>query len=266
MQGEIERTSEQSEKEGMFIGRTCINPINGREIPILIANYALAEYGTGAVMAVPSHDTRDFMFAKKYNLPIIRVIRPVGSDIDPNAPMDKAYIDDGEMVNCGKYDGMKSADFWGVVADMLKEMGMGGRTINFRLRDWLISRQRYWGAPIPIIHCEKCGAVAVPEKDLPVLLPPSSEVNFYAGQSSPLASVAGWVNVKCPKCGGPGKRETDTMDTFVDSSWYFLRYCSPNANDVPFRTEDVGYWCPVDLYIGGTRARHYAPDVFPVYH
>jgi leucyl-tRNA synthetase len=251
MQGEIERTSEDSEKEGMHLGRTCINPINGKEIPILIANYALAEYGTGAVMAVPAHDTRDFMFAKKYGLTITRVIRPVGSDIDPNAPMDEAFTEEGEMVNCGEYDGMPSSKFWGVVADKLKAMNMGGRTVNYRLRDWLISRQRYWGAPIPIIHCPKCGPVAVPEKDLPVLLPPSDKVNFYAGQASPLATAPDWLKAKCPKCGEMGSRETDTMDTFVDSSWYFLRYCSPDADDVPFRKEDVDYWCPMDLYIGG---------------
>jgi leucyl-tRNA synthetase len=251
MQGEIERTSEDSEKIGMALGRTCINPINGKEIPILIGNYALADYGTGAVMCVPAHDTRDFMFATKYNLPIVRVIRPYGSDIDPAAPMTEAYTEEGEMVNCGEHDGMKSPEFWHVVADKLKADNAGGPTINYRLRDWLISRQRYWGSPIPIIHCEKCGPVAVPEKDLPVLLPPSDKVNFYAGESSPLATVADWVNVKCPVCGGPGRRETDTMDTFVDSSWYFLRYCSPDATDVPFRKEEVKYWCPMDLYIGG---------------
>ncbi|MCX6647294.1 MAG: leucine--tRNA ligase [bacterium] len=252
MQSEIERTSEDSEKVGMHLGRTCINPINGREIPVLIGNYVLAEYGTGAVMCVPGHDTRDFMFATRYNLPIIRVIKPEGSDIDPDAPMTEAFTDPGVMVNSGeKYEGVKSTEFWGVVADRLKSMGKGGRTINYRLRDWLISRQRYWGAPIPIIHCEKCGPVAVPEKDLPVLLPPKEAVEFIGGEGSPLATATDWVNTKCPSCGGPGKRETDTMDTFVDSSWYFLRYCSPDADDVPFRKSDVEYWCPMDLYIGG---------------
>ena len=251
MQSEIERTSEESEKEGMHLGRTCVNPINGKEIPILVGNYVLAEYGKGAVMCVPAHDTRDFMFATKYGLPIVRVIKPFDSDVAPNAPMDEAYTDEGIMVNCGKYDGMKSADFWGVVADLLKGMGKGGRTVNYRLRDWLISRQRYWGAPIPIVHCEKCGLVAVPERDLPVLLPPYGKVKFVGGGGSPLGTVADWVNIECPKCGGVAKRETDTMDTFVDSSWYFLRYCSPKAEDAAFRKEDVGYWCPMDLYVGG---------------
>jgi len=251
MQSEIERTSEDSEKIGMHLGRTCINPINNKEIPILIGNYVLAEYGTGAVMCVPGHDTRDFMFATRYDLPIVRVIKPEGSDVDPSAPMEEAYTEEGTMVNSGEYDGMHSTEFWGVVADNLAGMDKGGRTINYRLRDWLISRQRYWGAPIPIVHCEKCGAVAVPDEDLPVLLPPSDKVVFTGGEGSPLASVADWVNTTCPKCGGPAKRETDTMDTFVDSTWYFIRYCSPNADDVPFVKKDVKYWCPPDLYIGG---------------
>ncbi|HDS30112.1 MAG TPA: leucine--tRNA ligase [Firmicutes bacterium] len=251
MQGEIERTSEESEKEGMHLGRVCINPINNKEIPILIGNYVLAEYGTGAVMCVPAHDTRDFMFANKYSLPIVRVIKPVGSDIDPDAPLDEAFTEDGTMVNCGEHDGMHSTDYWNVVADFLEGNNLGGRTVNFRLRDWLISRQRYWGAPIPIIHCEKCGPVAVPDDELPVLLPSSDKVNFLSGEGSPLASVSEWLNVSCPNCKGAAKRETDTMDTFVDSSWYFLRYCSPDADDVPFRKEDVDYWCPMDLYIGG---------------
>jgi leucyl-tRNA synthetase len=251
MQGEIERTSEDSEKEGMHLGRTCVNPINNKEIPILIGNYVLAEYGTGAVMCVPAHDTRDFMFAKKYGLPIVRVIKPEGSDLDPQAPMDEAYTEEGIMVNCDRHDGMKSTDFWSVVADDLEGRNLGGRTVNYRLRDWLISRQRYWGAPIPIIHCEKCGPVAVPDEDLPVMLPPSEKINFQSGEASPLATVPEWLNVPCPKCGGPARRETDTMDTFVDSSWYFLRFCSPDAGDVPFRKEDVRYWCPMDLYVGG---------------
>ena len=252
MQSEIERTSEDSEKIGMYLGRKCINPINGREIPILIGNYVLAEYGTGAVMCVPGHDTRDFMFATRYGLPIIRVIKPEGSEIDPDAPITEAYVEPGIMVNCGvEFEGMKSTEFWGAVADKLKAMGKGGRTINYRLRDWLISRQRYWGTPIPIIHCEKCGPVAVPEDQLPVLLPPKEAVEFIGGEGSPLATASDWLNVACPACGGSGKRETDTMDTFVDSSWYFLRYCSPDADDVPFRKDDVEYWCPMDIYIGG---------------
>jgi len=251
LQSEIERTSEDSPKLGVHLGRTCINPINGKEIPILIGNYVLAEYGTGAVMCVPGHDTRDFMFAREYDLPIVRVIMPEGSDIDPDAPMDEAFTGEGTMVNSGEYDGMHSSEFRGVVADNLKKMGKGGRTINYRLRDWLISRQRYWGTPIPIIHCNKCGSVAVPDEDLPVLLPPSDAVDFVGKEGSPLASVKDWVETTCPKCGGPGRRETDTMDTFVDSTWYFIRYCSPGANDVPFRKEEVDYWCPPDLYIGG---------------
>lgn len=250
-QSDIERTSEDSEKEGMHIGRTCMNPLTGDKVPILIANYALAEYGTGAVMAVPAHDTRDFMFARKYDLDIRRVISPPDAEIDPMAPMDEAYTESGVMVNCGEHDGMTSEEFWEFVATRLDMLGLGGKTINYRLRDWLISRQRYWGAPIPIIHCDKCGPVAVKDEDLPVLLPDRSKVNFTAGDKSPLASVSEFVNADCPKCGNQGRRETDTMDTFVDSSWYFMRYCSPDADDVPFRREDVDYWCPVDLYIGG---------------
>ncbi len=251
MQSEIERTSEGSEKVGMHLGRVCINPINNQEIPILIANYALAEYGTGAVMCVPGHDTRDFMFAGKYGLPIVRVIMPEDGDIDPSSPIDEAYTEEGVMVNCGEYDGMPSSQFWNVVADKLDQMNLGGPTINYRLRDWLISRQRYWGAPIPIVHCEKCGPVTVPDDQLPVLLPPSDRVDFKSGEASPLSTVPDWVNTTCPNCGSPGRRETDTMDTFVDSSWYFLRYCSPDAGDVPFRKDDVKYWCPMDLYVGG---------------
>jgi len=251
MQSEIERTSEDGEKIGMHLGRNCINPLNNKEIPILIGNYVLAEYGTGAVMCVPGHDTRDFMFATRYDLPIVRVIKPEGEDIDPNAPMDEAFTGTGIMVNSGEYDQMTSADFWNTAVDLLVGMNKGGKTVTYKLRDWLISRQRYWGDPIPIIHCDKCGTVAVPDEDLPVLLPPSSDVEFIGGEGSPLESAKNWVNVDCPKCGGPGRRETDTMDTFVDSAWYFLRYCSPGADDVPFRKEDVKYWAPPDLYIGG---------------
>jgi len=246
---EIDRTSNEAEKEGMFIGRYCINPLSGERVPIWIANYVLYEYGTGAVMGVPGHDERDFEFANKYKLPIVRVILdPQISSADKDKPMEQAYIEEGIMVNSGPFDGLTSSDAWNQMADELEKKKLGERKINYRLRDWLISRQRYWGAPIPIIYCEKCGTVPVPEDQLPVRLP--DDVVFKAGEN-PLLSSPNFVNTGCPVCGKAAKRETDTMDTFMCSSWYFLRYCDPHNSSQAFSPDLAAEWMNVDQYVGG---------------
>ncbi|MBD3426608.1 MAG: leucine--tRNA ligase [Candidatus Omnitrophica bacterium] len=244
----VERVQAGTEKKGIFTGRYVINKINGRKIPLWIADYVLMEYGTGAVMAVPAHDQRDFEFAKKYDLPIEVVID------DPDEPLragelTQAYEEEGVLVNSDKFDGMKNTDAMEAIADHMEKEDIGERAVHFKLRDWLISRQRYWGAPIPVVYCDKCGMVPVPEEDLPVVLPESTE--FKPTGESPLKSAEDFVNTACPECGGRAKREIDTMDTFVDSSWYYLRYISPNLEDRPFDTEDVNRWLPVDQYIGG---------------
>jgi leucyl-tRNA synthetase len=244
----IERTSESSPKEGIDSGRRVINPVNGEAVPIFIANYVLMDYGTGAVMAVPAHDERDFLFARKYQLPVRVVIEPPGAKLEP-ARMEQAYVEPGTMVGSGSFDGLSNEEMKKRVVDDLARRGLAERTVTYRLRDWLISRQRYWGAPIPMIHCEKDGVVPVPEKDLPVLLP--DDVVFTGKGVSPLAGAASFVNVTCPKCGGKARRETDTMDTFVDSSWYFLRYLSPRDETRAIDTTLVNHWLPVDQYIGG---------------
>lgn len=241
---EIERTSDTSDKEGLALGKDVIHPITGQKIPIWIADYVLLEYGSGAVMGVPAHDERDFAFAKKYGLPIIPVIQPPEGSWNG-----ECYPGDGVLINSGAFSGLSSEEGKKRIIAFLKEKGLGDAAVSYRLRDWLISRQRYWGAPIPIIYCEKCGEVPVPEKDLPVLLP--ENVDFHPTGPSPLALCESFVNTTCPKCGGPARRETDTMDTFVCSSWYYLRYCSPWEKDKPFDPEDVKYWMPVDQYIGG---------------
>ena len=241
---EIERISDLAEKEGLYIGRDVINPVSGEKVPIWIADYVLLEYGTGAVMAVPAHDERDWQFAKKYGLPIRQVIVPFGGE-----PREECFSDPGVMVNSGPFSGLPSEEGKERVIAFLEERGLGRKAVSYRLRDWLISRQRYWGAPIPIVYCEQCGEVPVPEEDLPVLLPPN--VDFLPTGPSPLARCEEFVNTTCPRCGGRAKRETDTMDTFVCSSWYYLRYCSPWAEDRPFKREDIDYWMPVDQYIGG---------------
>lgn len=241
---EIERTSDISDKEGLALGKDVIHPITGQRIPIWIADYVLLEYGSGAVMGVPAHDERDFAFAKKYGLPIIPVIQPPEGSWNG-----ECYPGDGVMINSGAFSGLFSGEGKKRIIAFLKEKGLGDAAVSYRLRDWLISRQRYWGAPIPIIYCEKCGEVPVPEEDLPVLLP--ENVDFHPTGPSPLALCESFVNTTCPKCGGPARRETDTMDTFVCSSWYYLRYCSPWEKDKPFDPEDVKYWMPVDQYIGG---------------
>jgi leucyl-tRNA synthetase len=244
----IRRSAEDLEKEGVFTGSYCINPVTGKKMPIYLANFVLMDYGTGAVMAVPTHDQRDFEFAKKYNLPLQVVINPEGETLDP-VTMTEAFTGEGVMVNSGRFDGIANSEAKEAIADYLEKEGIGRKTINFRLRDWGISRQRYWGNPIPVINCDICGVVPVPEKDLPVVLP--MDAAFTGEGGNPLAKVESFVNCTCPQCGGAARRETDTMDTFVQSSWYFLRYCSPKFANGPLDREKVEAWMPVDQYIGG---------------
>ena len=247
-ESEIERTAEDKPKRGILTGGKAINPFNGGEIPILIADYVLYEYGTGAVMGVPAHDTRDFKFAKENDLPIEVVIVPEGSD-NANTPLTEAYTEPGMMVNSGQFDGMSSTEGKTAIINYAEREGYGKARVQYRLRDWLISRQRYWGCPIPVIHCPSCGTVPVPDGDLPVKLP--EEVDFTGRGPSPLAKLEQWVNVPCPSCGEPAKRETDTMDTFIDSSWYFLRYTDANNDKEAFALDEVNDWMPVDQYVGG---------------
>jgi leucyl-tRNA synthetase len=232
-------------KTGVPLGHTVTNPVNGEQLPMYVADYVLMEYGTGAIMAVPAHDARDYAFAKAYDLPIRRVIEDPG---DPDGEL--PYVGDGPLVNCGpEFDGKHNREALEEIVQWLDSEGKGHASVNYRLRDWLISRQRYWGTPIPIIHCPACGAVPVPVEDLPVILP---EVEDYKPRGrSPLAAAEDWVNVACPQCGGPAKRETDTMDTFVDSSWYFLRYCDAANDEAAWDPAAVALWMPVDQYIGG---------------
>lgn len=244
---EIERTSTVKEKTGVPTGAFAINPVNGEKVPVWIADYALITYGTGAVMAVPAHDERDFEFATKFNLPIRKVILQDGTN--ENDELKSAFTEVGTMINSGKFNGLRSDEGIQKVIEYLEQNGFGKRKINYRLRDWLISRQRYWGTPIPIIHCPKCGEVPVDEKDLPVELP--YDVDFQPGGESPLARNEKFINVKCPKCGTDAKRDPDTMDTFVDSSWYYLRYLNPRISDAPFDVQLANKWTPVDMYVGG---------------
>ncbi|UZE46515.1 leucine--tRNA ligase [Selenomonas sputigena] len=248
-QSELERTSGESEKEGMFTGLYAVNPFNGRKVELWITNYVLAEYGTGAVMGVPSEDQRDWMFAKKYDLPIIVTLRPKDRELKLEE-MTEAYTDkDGILVNSAEFDGMEMHEALVAIVEKAVKEGFGRRKVNYRLRDWLISRQRYWGAPIPVIYCDKCGEQLVPEEELPVKLP--EDVNFEQGAVSPLAQSESFVHCTCPKCGGPARRETDTMDTFICSSWYYMRYTDPHNTHKPFAADKVNYWAPVDQYIGG---------------
>jgi len=247
------------EKEGINTGLFALNPFSGEQISVWAANYVLSEYGTGAVMSVPAHDERDFEFAQKYSLPIRRVIERISHDQpqidhdpaseDQSVAMNEAFTDYGILVSSGDWSGKLSEDAKREMAEFAESRGFGERAVTYRLRDWGVSRQRFWGAPIPVIYCERDGVVPVPESDLPVLLPERAE--FTGGGKSPLASVAEFVNTTCPKCGGAARRETDTMDTFIDSSWYFFRYCDPRNSDAPFDKEKVAYWTPVDQYIGG---------------
>ena len=247
--GDIQRESADREKSGVFTGGYAINPVNDEKIPIWIADYVLMSYGTGAIMAVPAHDQRDFEFARKYDLPIEVVIQPV--DIEPIDPakMEAAVPAVGEMVNSGPLTGTPGDEAFDAAVDFIEEKGVGERAVNYRLRDWLISRQRYWGAPIPIIHCEKCGPVAVPDDELPVELP--EDVEWLPTGESPLKLHPTWRFTSCPECGGEAERETDTMDTFMCSSWYHLRYLSPGYKDYPFDPKEYDYWMPVDTYTGG---------------
>ena len=244
----IKRVSAEVEKEGMFIGHHIINPVNNERVPLWIANYALMDYGTGAVMAVPGHDQRDFEFAKKYDLPIKMVVQKPDGSLREDA-MTEAFEDDGVTINSGQFDGMSTPETIEKIGIWMEEQGIGKRGVNYRIRDWLISRQRYWGAPIPIVYCETCGEEPVPEEELPVYLP--EDVEFKPTGESPLASHPGFVNTTCPKCGGPAKRETDTMDTFMDSSWYYMRFLSPHDEKRVFDSDLVNKWLPVDQYIGG---------------
>ncbi len=244
LHSDMERTAENTEKRGIFTGASARHPLSGERIPIWIANYVLGDYGTGAVMGVPAHDERDFLFARKYRLPVKTVVQPKDS-----APQDAgAYTGAGTLVESGPFTGMGSQKARSAISEALQEIHKGGPRVSYRMRDWLISRQRYWGAPIPIIHCPRCGAVPVPLSDLPVLLP--EDVAFTGKGASPLASADSWIVTPCPVCGGEARRETDTMDTFVDSSWYYYRYTSLDSQE-PFRLEDVKYWMPVDEYVGG---------------
>jgi leucyl-tRNA synthetase len=240
---------ESYEKEGVFTGAYCINPMNGRRMPIYAANFALMEYGTGAVMSVPAHDQRDFDFAKKYHLDIIVVIDRPGDSLVGSA-MTEAYTEDGVMTNSQAFNGLANRDAMEKIADQLESQGKGKRAVSFRLRDWGISRQRYWGTPIPVIHCPDCGIVPVPENDLPIVLP--EDAGLLDGGRSPLPALESFTRTTCPQCGSRlARRETDTMDTFVESSWYFERYCSPHCDDAMFDADAVNYWMPVDQYIGG---------------
>jgi leucyl-tRNA synthetase len=243
----IDRTAEGREKVGVDLGVTVTHPITGAEMPLWSADYVLPEYGTGAVMAVPGHDTRDHEFALKYGLPIVCVIgkREDGKTVEPELP----FTDYGVMVNSGQFTGLSSGDGIKAVTDALKTRGLGGAEVQYKLRDWLLSRQRYWGAPIPVVHCIKCGWVPVKEDDLPVTLP--EEVDFHSKGFSPLEDVAEFVNTTCPACGGEARRETDTLTTFMDSAWYFLRYCDPTSPKAAWDPAKVNFWLPVDHYIGG---------------
>ncbi len=246
---EIERQALGREKEGVFTGRYALNPLTREQVPIFVADYILAGYGTGCIMAVPAHDQRDFEFAKRYNLPIRVVITPFGESLRPEE-MKQAYTEEGIMVNSEIFSGLQSREGIERIIGYLEEKGLGKRKVNYRLRDWLISRQRYWGTPIPVIHCEKCGIVPVPEEELPVLLP--REVKDYLPKGkSVLAGISEFINTKCPRCQGEARRDPDTMDTFVDSSWYFLRYLDPKNDKLPFEYSLTEEWLPIDQYIGG---------------
>ncbi|MFP4128115.1 MAG: leucine--tRNA ligase [Desulfonatronovibrio sp.] len=245
---QISRTADNLEKEGYFTGKYCVNPVNNERIPIYIANFVLVEYGTGAVMAVPAHDQRDLEFARKYDLPVRTVVKP-GDEESPAANFETAYSGPGIMINSDRFDGLDNEEFKEIIADYLEQKGLGKKSINYRLRDWNISRQRFWGAPIPVIYCDKCGPVPVPQSDLPVVLP--QDARMPEDGRSPLPELKSFLEATCPKCRGRARRETDTMDTFVESSWYFARYTDARNEKEPFDKKASGYWLPVDQYIGG---------------
>jgi leucyl-tRNA synthetase len=237
------------DKEGFFTGHYAMNPYSGEKVPVWVGNFVLMTYGTGAIMAVPAHDERDFEFCKKYGIPIRPVIRPVDGELARVEEMKGAFEDDGVVENSGEWSGLPSAEARVRMAEKAEREGFGKAAVTFRIKDWGVSRQRYWGTPIPVIHCPQCGVVPVPESDLPVVLP--ANVNITGSGRSPLEDVPEFVNVKCPECGGPARRETDTMDTFVDSSWYFYRYCDARNNKLPFDPGKIAYWFSIDQYIGG---------------
>ena len=245
---EIARSSTDTEKEGVFTGVYVINPLNNKKIPLYLANYVFLDYGTGIVMGVPAHDQRDFDFAKKYNLPIEIVVQPEGQNMK-SEDLTEAFAAEGIMENSGEFNGLNNREALKKITDYVEANGIGERKVNFRLRDWLISRQRYWGAPIPVVYCDKCGTVPIPESELPVRLP--ENVKFTGQGKSPLSECEEFMNTTCPKCGGKARRESDTMDTFVCSSWYYLRYCDPKNDKMPFDKEKTDYWMNVDQYIGG---------------
>jgi leucyl-tRNA synthetase len=245
---ELERTAGEHEKEGVFTGAYCLNPLNGEAVPIFVANYVLMEYGTGCVMGVPAHDQRDFEYARKYGLPVRVVIQPEGEPLDGET-MAEAYTGPGRLVNTGEFNGLPNVQAMAEITAYLESRGAARHQIQYRLRDWLISRQRYWGAPIPIVYCADCGTVPVPESALPVLLP--EDVAFKPTGSSPLLDLPEFVNTVCPRCGRPARRETDTMDTFMCSSWYYFRFTSPREENAPWDRDRVDRWLPVDQYIGG---------------
>jgi leucyl-tRNA synthetase len=232
----------------VFLGRYAINPVNGERIPVWAADYVLPDYGTGAIMAVPAHDQRDLDFAKVFGLPV-RVV--VQTDLPDPGQSWQATPGDGTLINSGPLDGLSKAEAIAAINAILEEKGLGRAAVGYRLRDWLVSRQRFWGAPIPIVYCDGCGEVPVPDDELPVTLPDLRGQDLAPKGTSPLAAAEDWVNTQCPKCSGPARRDTDTMDTFVDSSWYFLRYCSPDYAHGAFDEEKVRLWCPIDLYVGG---------------
>ncbi len=244
----IVRSGDDLEKEGIFTGSYCINPLTGAKMPIYVANFVLMGYGTGAVMAVPAHDQRDFDFAKKYNLPMQIVIQPEGETLSLDG-MTEAFTAPGRLINSGEFNNMPNVDAKGAIVEYLGKSGKGKKSVNYRLRDWNISRQRFWGSPIPVIYCDECGIVPVPEEDLPIVLPEDAIMNEDG--RSPLPQMESFINTTCPKCGKPAKRETDTMDTFVESSWYFLRYTDARKEDGAFNRDALDYWLPVDQYIGG---------------
>ncbi len=246
-QSMLDRTGDEKEKEGCDTGLRIVNPFNGEIVPLYVGNFVLMEYGTGAIMAVPAHDTRDFAFAKKYGIPIRLVIDNPAAPIEVEM-MNDAYVDEGVCVNSGPFDGVPNLEAIEKISDYAEAEGFGNREVNYRIRDWLISRQRYWGCPIPIIYCDACGIVPVPEKDLPVILP--EEVDFRGDSHSPLLHMEDFISAPCPSCGAPARRETDTMDTFVDSSWYYAKFTSPDSKAI-FDTDEIAYWMPVDHYIGG---------------
>ncbi len=242
---ELERTS-LMEKQGLFTGAYAVNPLSGQRVPIWVTNYVLAEYGTGAVMGVPAHDERDFDFAAKHGLAIAPVV--VDPAREPDEPLDEPYVEDGRLVNSGDFSGLSSAEARDAIAGRLAALGVGEKTVTTRLRDWLVSRQRYWGTPIPIVYCAECGEVPVPDERLPVMLPLGVT---FSGEGSPLAQIPSFVETTCPKCGGPARRESDTMDTFFESSWYYLRYIDPHDDRAPWEPADVARWMNVDQYVGG---------------